>query len=47
VKLGLTAFTLEWDGHVQAITGKREFWPGVEPLRLLQPIVRLPSAQRR
>src|SRR5258705_11767257 len=29
VKLGLTAFTLEWDGHVQAMTGKREFWCGV------------------
>ena len=28
VKLGVTAFTLEWDGHVQAITGRREFWPG-------------------
>jgi pyrroloquinoline quinone (PQQ) biosynthesis protein C len=46
VKLGLTAFTLEWDGHVQAITGKREFWEGVQPLRLMQPIVRLPSPQR-
>ena len=22
-KLGLTAYTLEWDGHVQAITGRR------------------------
>ena len=22
VKLGLTAFTLEWDGHVQAMTGR-------------------------
>src|SRR5205809_6012431 len=31
VKLGLTAFTLEWDGHVQAMTGKREFWRGVSP----------------
>lgn len=29
VKLGVTAFTLEWDGHVQAMTGRREFWPGV------------------
>lgn len=29
VKLGVNAFTLEWDGHVQAMTGKREFWPGV------------------
>jgi pyrroloquinoline quinone (PQQ) biosynthesis protein C len=41
-KLGITAFTLEWDGHVQAITGKREFWPGVAPLQLRQPQVRLP-----
>src|SRR5881275_3646517 len=32
VKLGLTAFTLEWDGHVQAMTGKREFWSGVTGL---------------
>jgi len=42
-KLGITAFTLEWDGHVQAITGKREFWPGVAPLQLRQPQVRLPA----
>lgn len=28
VALGVNAFTLEWDGHVQAITGKREFWGG-------------------
>ena len=41
VKLGLTAFTLEWDGHVQAMTGKREFWSGVGPLNLRQPRVRL------
>jgi hypothetical protein len=34
VKLGLTAFTLEWDGHVQAMTGKREFWSGVKDLNL-------------
>ncbi len=39
VKLGLTAFTLEWDGHVQAITGRREFWSGIGPLRLSQPRV--------
>lgn len=43
VKLGLTAFTLEWDGHVQAMTGKREFWSGVSNLRLRQPTVRLPN----
>ena len=42
-KLGITAFTLEWDGHVQAITRKREFWPGVAPLKLSQPHVRLPQ----
>jgi len=41
VKLGLTAFCLEWDGHVQAMTGKREFWSGVAPLRLKQPKVKL------
>jgi pyrroloquinoline quinone (PQQ) biosynthesis protein C len=42
VKLGVTAFTLEWDGHVQAMTGQREFWPGVAPLNLRVPRVRLP-----
>ena len=41
VKLGLTAFTLEWDGHVQAMTGRREFWGGVAALTLRQPQVRL------
>ncbi len=41
VKLGLTAFTLEWDGHVQAMTGQREFWGGTAPLQLRQPMVRL------
>jgi pyrroloquinoline quinone (PQQ) biosynthesis protein C len=40
VKLGLTAFTLEWDGHVQAMTGKREFWKGVADLNLRQPQVK-------
>jgi len=43
VKLGLTAFTLEWDGHVQAMTGRREFWSGAEPLHLRPPTVRLPE----
>src|SRR5215208_962004 len=33
VKLGVTAFTLEWDGHVQAMTGRREFWPGVGEIK--------------
>jgi pyrroloquinoline quinone (PQQ) biosynthesis protein C len=41
VKLGLTAFTLEWDGHVQAMTGKREFWSGVKNLNLRQPKAQL------
>jgi pyrroloquinoline quinone (PQQ) biosynthesis protein C len=41
VKLGLTAFTLEWDGHVQAMTGRREFWGGVGELKLRQPTVKL------
>jgi pyrroloquinoline quinone (PQQ) biosynthesis protein C len=41
VKLGLTAFTLEWDGHVQAMTGKRQFWSGVADLKLRQPKVKL------
>jgi pyrroloquinoline quinone (PQQ) biosynthesis protein C len=41
VKLGLPAFTLEWDGHVQAMTGKRRFWGGVKDLNLRQPKVRL------
>jgi len=45
VKLGLTAFTLEWDGHVQAMTGKREFWGGVKDLSLRQPKVRLASSE--
>ncbi len=41
VKLGLTAFTLEWDGHVQAMTGKREFWGGVSDIKMSRPTVRL------
>jgi len=46
VKLGLAAFCLEWDGHVQAMTGRREFWSGVAPLTLRQPRVRLPENRR-
>jgi pyrroloquinoline quinone (PQQ) biosynthesis protein C len=46
VKLGLTAFTLEWDGHVQAMTGKREFWGGVQDLSLRQPKVNLSSVRK-
>jgi pyrroloquinoline quinone (PQQ) biosynthesis protein C len=34
VKLGVTAYTLEWDGHVQSMTGVRSFWQGVAPLHL-------------
>jgi pyrroloquinoline quinone (PQQ) biosynthesis protein C len=45
VRLGVTAFTLEWDGHVQAMTGQREFWSGTAPLQLRQPHVRLPEAR--
>jgi len=41
VKLGLTAYTLEWDGHVQAMTGRREFWSGTGQLSLRAPTVRL------
>src|SRR5919204_3451102 len=41
VQLGVTAFTLEWDGHVQAMTQQREFWRGTAPLRLRQPPLRL------
>ncbi len=41
VKLGLTAFTLEWDGHVQAMTGRRDFWSGAADLKLRQPTVKL------
>jgi hypothetical protein len=43
VKLGLTAYTLEWDGHVQAMTGRREFWSGTGKLSLRAPTVRLAS----
>ena len=45
VKLGITAFTMEWDGHVQAMTGQREFWPGVKPLALRHPKVRLTESE--
>ena len=37
VKLGVTAYTLEWDGHVQAMTRQREFWSGVGPLHIEPP----------
>jgi pyrroloquinoline quinone (PQQ) biosynthesis protein C len=41
VKLGVTAYTLEWDGHVQAMTAQREFWRGTGPISLKLPPVRL------
>jgi pyrroloquinoline quinone (PQQ) biosynthesis protein C len=33
VQLGVNAFNFEWDGHVQAMTGLREHWPGVGLLK--------------
>ena len=42
VELGVNAFNFEWDGHVQAMTGQRDFWAGVAPVRLRSPVVRLP-----
>src|SRR5437879_12072362 len=36
VRLGTSAFNFEWDGHVQAMTGVREHWPGVGGLMLRQ-----------
>lgn len=47
VKLGLTAYTLEWDGHVQAMTGRREFWSGTGQLTLRQPTVQLAPRRPR
>jgi pyrroloquinoline quinone (PQQ) biosynthesis protein C len=42
VKLGLNAFNFEWDGHVQAMTGKREYWSGRAPIKLDVPKFKLP-----
>jgi pyrroloquinoline quinone (PQQ) biosynthesis protein C len=42
VKLGIEAWNLEWDGHIQAITGRREFWAG-DRLNMRQVQVRLPQ----
>jgi pyrroloquinoline quinone (PQQ) biosynthesis protein C len=42
VKLGIEAWNLEWDGHVQAITGRRDYWGG-ERLLLRRPTIRLPQ----
>jgi pyrroloquinoline quinone (PQQ) biosynthesis protein C len=39
VQLGVNAFNFEWDGHVQAMTGQREYWSGVSGLSLRQPRV--------
>jgi pyrroloquinoline quinone (PQQ) biosynthesis protein C len=41
VRLGVNAFNFEWDGHVQAMTGQRDFWAGATPLTLRQPRVAL------
>jgi pyrroloquinoline quinone (PQQ) biosynthesis protein C len=41
VQLGVNAFNFEWDGHVQAMTGKREHWAGIGSLNLRQPRVAL------
>jgi pyrroloquinoline quinone (PQQ) biosynthesis protein C len=41
VRLGVSAFNFEWDGHVQAMTGVREHWAGVGGLNLRQPRVAL------
>jgi len=46
VTFGLTAYTLEWDGHVQAMTGRREFWSVTGRLTLRQPTVRLARISR-
>ena len=44
VRLGCEAFNFEWDGHVQAMTGKRDvYWSGKAPLNLRHPEVRLPK----
>ena len=42
VKLGIEAWNLEWDGHVQAITGRREVWAG-DRLNMRPVTVRLPQ----
>jgi pyrroloquinoline quinone (PQQ) biosynthesis protein C len=44
VKLGVTAYTLEWDGHVQAMTGRRDYWSGIGDLQLTRPDFRLQKA---
>ncbi len=39
VRLGVSAFNYEWDGHVQAMTGVRDHWAGIGSLNLRQPRV--------
>src|ERR671923_2311127 len=47
VRLGCEAFNFEWDGHVQAMTGKRDVYgSGKSPLKLGHPEGRLPTAAR-
>jgi pyrroloquinoline quinone (PQQ) biosynthesis protein C len=41
VRLGVDAFNFEWDGHVQAMTGRREHWGGIGELSLRQPRIAL------
>ena len=43
VRLGLTAWNLEYDGHVQAMTGLREHWDGGRPLLHENPPLRVPQ----
>ena len=38
VRVGLTAWNLEYDGHVQAMTGVREHWPGKRLLHENPPV---------
>ncbi|MDA1035435.1 MAG: iron-containing redox enzyme family protein [Chloroflexi bacterium] len=42
VKLGIEAWNFEWDGHVQAITGQRDYWAG-DRLNMRPVTVRLPQ----
>ncbi len=42
VQLGVNAFNFEWDGHVQAMTSRREHWSGNGGLTLRQPRIALP-----
>src|SRR5215207_502253 len=41
VQLGINAFNFEWDGHVQAMTGQRDYWSGRGGLSMRQPRVAL------